>query len=111
MLRIGKKVISVKCAYAKDIFSKALGLMFRCKVSRPMIFLFEEEKLVPLHMLFVFTSIDVLFLDKDKRVVEIKADFRPFTCYNPKNKAKYVIELAPGSVKKNSIKIKDKAEF
>ena len=62
-------------------------------------------------MLFVFYSIDVLFLDKDKGVVELKEDFRPFRFYTPKNKAKYVIELPDGIIKKTGTKLGDKISF
>ena len=39
-------------------------------------------------MFFVFFPIDVLFLDKNKKVVELKENFKPFSIYFPKNKAK-----------------------
>ena len=58
-----------------------------------LIFVFDKEEIVPLHMFFVFFPIDVLFLDKNKRIVEIKKDFKPFTYYRPKNKAMYVVEI------------------
>ena len=45
-------------------------------------------------MFFVFYKIDVLYLDENKKVIEIKKNFKPFSSYTPKNKAKYVIELA-----------------
>jgi uncharacterized protein len=104
MLRIGNKLISKEVAFADNIFSKGFGLMFKSRVDKPLIFPFEEEKLIPLHMFFVFTPIDVLFLDRNKKIIEIKDNFKPFTYYSPKNKAKYVIELSPGSVKENKIK-------
>ena len=47
-------------------------------------------------MLFVFYPIDVLFLDKQRRIVEIKRDFMPFTLYSPKCKANYIIETVAG---------------
>ena len=59
-----------------------------------LVFVFDKEVKESLHMFFVFYPIDVLFLDKDKRVVEIKRNFKPFKFYFPKNKAQYIIELA-----------------
>ncbi len=44
-------------------------------------------------MFFVFYKIDVLFLSKEKNVVEIKRNFKPFTFYTPKRRAAYVVEL------------------
>ncbi|MBT4540111.1 DUF192 domain-containing protein [Candidatus Woesearchaeota archaeon] len=93
-------------------FSKAKGLMFsRKKNFRNLIFVFDKEKKIGLHMWFVFFPIDVVLLDKDKRVVEIKGNLRPFRLFNSKNKAKYVLELYQDAIKKNSIELEDKIEF
>ena len=61
-------------------------------------------------MLFVFFPIDVLFLDKEKKVVELKEGLKSFGFYNPKNKAKYIIELRKGTIL-NNIEIGDVIEF
>ena len=55
-------------------------------------------------MFFVFFPIDVLFLDKNKMIVETKKDFKPFTFYKSKEKAQYVVEL----VEEHNYKIGDK---
>ncbi len=72
-----------------------------------LIFEFPEEKIVPLHMMFVFFGIDVLFLDKHKRIVEIKQDFRPWMFYTPKNKAMWIVEA--GKIK--DVNVGDVIEF
>jgi uncharacterized membrane protein (UPF0127 family) len=84
--------------------------MFSAK-SKNLVFVFKKEKINPLHMLFVFYPIDVLFLDKNKKIVEIKENFRPFEFYTPKKKSKYVIELAKGAVKRSKTKVGDKIRF
>ncbi len=95
------EVLANDVEFCRSIFSKAFGLMFRKKIKdRALVFVFGEEQPVPLHNMFVFQVIDVLFLDGKKHVVEIKRNFRPFTLYNPKKKAKYVIELPCGAAKK-----------
>ena len=96
----------------KTSFSQSLGLMFsRKNNARALLFEFEKEKKVPLHMFFVFYPIDVLYLNEDnegnKRVVELKEDFKPFTFYFPKNKAKYVVELPANSVNKGQLDVND----
>ena len=60
-----------------------------------------------MHMFFVFFPIDVLFLDKNKKIIEIKKNLRPFSFYYSKNKAKYVAELT----EKNDYKIRNKLNF
>ena len=84
--------------------------MFSKKEFTPLVFIFKKEKRIPLHMFLVFFPIDVLFLDNEKKVVEVKENFRPFTFYNPKNKAQFVIEMQYGTIK-NNVDIGDKIEF
>lgn len=82
----------------RSIWSKARGLMF----SRPktLVFAFEQDAHVPLHMLFVFFPIDVFYLDAKKQVIEAKKSFKPFTFYTPKNKARYVVEVpSPSNIR------------
>jgi len=60
-----------------------------------LVFVFPDERIVSLHMFFVFFPINVLYLDSGRRVVE-KARLKPFGWYKPKRKAKFVLELAAG---------------
>ncbi|MGM5484420.1 MAG: DUF192 domain-containing protein [Nanobdellota archaeon] len=89
--------------HCRSLGKKALGLMFRTGLKRPLIFHFDKEQMIPLHMLFVFFPIDVLFLDENRKIVEIKKDFRPFTFYTPEKRAKYVVELKKGGAEKARI--------
>jgi uncharacterized protein len=110
MLKINNQIIKGKILFADNIFSKAFGLMFKRNFKNKfLIFIFKKEIFVPLHMFFVFFPIDVIFLNKDKIVVEIKNNFKPFTYYNPIKKAKYVIE-AEKNIFKN-VKLDDKIDF
>ena len=86
------------------------GLMFRIK-PKSLVFVFEKPKIVSLHMFFVFFPIDVLYLDKNKKVIEIKEKFMPFSFYNPKRKASYVIELPVLTVESTKTKIGDIISF
>ncbi len=113
VIRSGKeKKIASKAVFRKSHLSKALGLMFRFKVSdEAHIFFFEEERIIPLHMLFVFTPIDVLFLNKNRRVVEMKKRLAPFTFFKPSVKAMYVVEIPPMAIEKHNIVIRDELKF
>ena len=79
--------------------------------NRALVFELKKEKKVPLHMFFVFYPIDVLYLagDKngDKRIIEIKENFKPFTFYFPKKKAMYVAELPANTVSEGKLKVND----
>lgn len=86
-----KQVISHKEKYCKSFFSQTLGLMFSKKNN--LIMEFKKERKISLHNFFVFYPIDVLILDQDKKIVEIKRDFKPFTLWTANSKGKYVVEL------------------
>ena len=62
-------------------------------------------------MFFVFYPIDVIFLDKDKKIIEIKQKFLPFSFYNSKKEASCIIELQNGSVDKFRLKIGEKIDI
>ena len=63
-------------------------------------------------MFFVFYSIDVLFLNNEKRIIEIKENFRPFTFYtSTSDKVMYVIELPKNTIKSTKIRLGDQLEL
>ena len=105
-----KTMLAENAKICENIFSRTLGLMFS-KKNKSLIFIFKKEKIIPLHMFFVFYPIDVLFLNKNKIVVEIKGNLKPFTLYNPKKKSKYILELPKNTIKKTKTEIGDKIEF
>ncbi len=94
----------------KSFISKAIGLMFALK-PRNLLFVFDSEEIHSLHMLFVFFPIDVVFLDKNKKVVEINESFKPFTFYRPRKKAMYILEMAKGSVRRYRVKVGTRMNF
>ena len=104
------KILAKKAKLCKSHISKAIGLMFSRK-AKPLMFIFDKEEIVQLHMFFVFFPIDIIYIDSNNQVVEIKENFRPFAFYNPKNKAKYVIELPKGTIKKTNTQIEDTIRF
>ena len=105
-----KKVLSGDAVMQENVIGKCLGLMFRRK-PQSMILRFSREGFHSLHMWFVFFPIDVLFLDKSKKVVEIKERFLPWTMYRPRRKAQYVVELPHGSVQETSTEVGDHITF
>ncbi len=109
-LQLKKKDID-DAIVCNSLWSKAKGLMFKSRVEKPLIFIFDDERRHALHMLFVFCPIDVLFLDKHKKVVDIKENFRPFAFYTPKEKCMYIVEMAAGSIKQSKTKLGDKLAF
>lgn len=110
---LSKKIIlAEKCRICKNPFSKSLGLMFsKRREDFALVIAFNEEKRISLHMFFVFYPIDVLFLDGNKRIVEMKKNFRPFSAYTSIKRAKYAIELPQGIIGKTKTKVNDRIAF
>ncbi|HLD86692.1 MAG TPA: DUF192 domain-containing protein [Candidatus Nanoarchaeia archaeon] len=106
-----RTVISKHCVICRSHWRKARGLMFTLSIKEPLLFFFEKEKRWGLHMLFVFYPIDVIFLDKDRKVVDIKEDFAPFSFYTPKKPCLYIIEGPIGMVKNSRTSLGDRIEF
>lgn len=88
--------IAQEFEHCKNVFQQLRGLMF----SKRKCLLFElgKEKRTPLHMFFVFFAIDVIYLDKTKKVVEMKRNLKPFWFYYPEKKAKFIIEAPSGVI-------------
>ena len=96
-IEVGNRIISKNSKFC-DCICKFLGLMFAQKLK-------EDDSLIlvnasDIHMLFVFQSIDVVWLNKSKIVVDKKENVRPFSLsVRPRSKAYYVIELPTGKAK------------
>ncbi len=108
-----KKIIE-KTRNAKTFFQKFVGLMFENekKFDYGLIFFLESESKInaTIHMLFVFFPIDVVYLNKNKKVVDIVKNLKPFALsFTPKKASKYFVELPAGKAK--NISIGDKLEW
>lgn len=74
----------------KGYWGKFRGLMFSRK--RKIAFDMGKEIKTPLHTFFVFFTIHVYFLNENKKLVEKKENFKPFSLYFPERKARYIVE-------------------
>lgn len=109
-----KKKICSRVVFRKTALSKALGLMFRTKKSVEdcaWLFVFDYDGIISLTMWFVFFPIDVIFLDKNFRIVEMKENFKPWTFCTSRKECRYFVELASGFIKENRLKIGQKLEI
>ncbi len=95
-----KFVISNEKKICTILFSKMKGLMFTSK-PRSLVFVNRQEIPTPIHMMFVFYPIDVLWLDSGKKVVH-KQTLKPFG-FSENIVAKYVVELPAGAAAKVSV--------
>jgi uncharacterized protein len=107
--RSKRSVVSESAQIRRSLWGKARGLMFSRHLD--LVFEFPSERNVPLHMLFVFHPIDVVFLDDNKKVVELRKDLQPWSFYSPKNRSRWVIELKAGAVRSSKTTIGDTLVF
>jgi len=101
-----KKTISTRFRKVTSVAGKTIGLMFK-KNPESLVFVFSRETIVPLHTFFMKFPIDVLFLNEDWKVVELKENLEPYRYYWPRKKAKFIVELPEGSILKSKTAVGD----
>ncbi len=115
MMLIHKNVIIAdKVKFCDNIFLRSKGLRFakRLKTGQALVMASaKEDKLESIvDTFFVFSFIDVVWLNAEKEVVDVKHNVRPFTAFVvPEKPAKYIVELARDAAK--NIRLGDKIEF
>ena len=94
------------------------GLMFRENLEwdRGMFFVFDDERILSFWMKNTLIPLDMLFIDADFRIVDIKENVPPCKddpcpSYSSEHPAKYVLEVNSGFVLENNIKIDDTISF
>jgi len=97
---------------------RAKGLMFREKIAvdQGMLFCFEEEDYHAFWMKNTLIALDMLWLDKDRRIVHIERNVPPCKedpcpSYPPKRPGSYVLELGAGGADIYKLKLFDRLEF
>jgi len=113
-ITLGKGTFEVSLAVDKEERRKGLSGRESIRDNEGMFFIFPREGNYPFWMKDMKFPIDIIWLSKDLRVVEIKENVQPESfpeTFAPKEKALYVVELKAGSSKKYNIKLGDKVVF
>jgi hypothetical protein len=103
-------VRTIPCTVVDSFLGRALGLMFSGR-PRPLALAFPSERRIGLHMGFVFFPIDVAFLDRNRRVVELLEGFRPWTAYTSRKPAMYALEMPAGWARGKRLRTGDAVRF
>ena len=107
------QIIATEVKWCDTFLSKGRGLMFHRAIGEDEAFVFAESKesvgFTSIHMFFVFFPIAVIWLDAEKKVVDIKLarPFHPY--YAPQRPAQYFIECHPNILDK--VQIGDRLEL
>ncbi len=92
---MGSKLVYKNAKYARTYKERLLGLMGKKEVKEPLVFLDCSS----VHMWFMRISIDVIYLDKDMRVIG-GGTLRPWIDFGLKKGCKHIIEIEEGGYKK-----------
>lgn len=94
---------------ANTFLTRLRGLMFRRRLS-PTVALWIRP-CNGVHTFWMFFAIDVLFLDRELRVVKLVENMRPFRLTRPHLAARSVIEMAAHTIAKAKLKVGDQLEI
>ncbi len=112
------KGTSITAELAITEAEKQKGLMLREMLlpDQGMLLVFEEESIYYIWMKNMRFSIDILWLDREKRIVYIEKNVppckkEPCPSYYSKTPSMYVLELKAGRVDENKLKLYDRLHF
>jgi len=115
-----KQGLKIKVDVAATPYEWTKGLMFREAMAQDlgMLFIFPNSEVRSFWMKNTLIPLDIIFISKDKKIVDIKENFQPcpssqIFCpsYNSVAESMYVVEVNAEVVSKNNIKVGDKVEF
>ena len=105
---------TIEVEFAKNDEERALGLMYRSSMDehQGMWFIFPEEAHRSFYMRNTEIPLDIIYLDKDKKVVSIAKNARPYdeTSLPSEKPAMYVLEINGGLSDKWGIEKGDRME-
>ena len=105
---------TIDVEFAKNEMERSLGLMYRSSMDehQGMWFIFPEEAPRSFYMRNTEIPLDIIYLDKDKKVVSIAKNARPYdeTSLPSEKPAMYVLEINGGLSDKWGIEKGDRME-
>src|SRR3989344_689004 len=116
---IGSLTVEAKTAINPQSRKRGLSKIDSIAFNQGMLFVFENPGQYGIWMKDMKFAIDVLWLDENKKVVDIAVDVPPqqglkdseLTIYKPSHNSKYVLEVNAGLVNLNGVRVGDKASF
>ena len=109
----GKGTVICEAEVADTFWKRSIGLMFRKRIAEGsglLIELPQGRKNCAIHTFFMRFPIDLVFLDPDRKVVDVKT-LTQWRYYNPKKRCRWVLELLEGGAEKLGIKQGDELIF
>ena len=115
-----KKILVKDLEIAKSVGKKTKGLMFRKELAKNsgLLMVFGYDRKHEIWMFGMRFPIDIVFIDKEKRIVEINHSVKPmgknpktWRVYRPSKSCRYVLEVNSGIMKKTKTETGDVLDF
>ena len=103
------KVIAQEVSVANTFLKRLVGLLGRKGLPPQQGLIIKPSKMV--HTFFMNFSLDLIFLDKQNRIVELVERIPPYRISPFVVKAEKVIELKAGIIESREVRIGDKLEI
>ena len=104
----GKQLAKIDIEIADDDYTRQLGLMNRKSMeeNQGMLFIFPTEQLQSFWMLNTLFSLDMLFINKENKIVTLHKNTTPLSqqSYPSSKPATYVLEVVSGFTDRNNVK-------
>lgn len=114
-LRLGDGIFRARIAYNETDREKGLSGVTELAFDQALLMTFPSDDMWGIWMKDMKVPIDIIWLNKDKKVVYIFKDVSPDNStskvFKPKVPARYVVEVAAGTVDSRAIKINSTAIF
>ena len=115
VMHLGSHRFDVEIADTDQSRKQGLSGTRRLPADRALVFVFDYDNHWGIWMKDMNYSIDIVWLDSSKRVVdyalEASPDSYPTKTFTPKEAARYVVEFQSGTVKSKGIRVGDQAVF
>jgi uncharacterized membrane protein (UPF0127 family) len=103
------KTIAAQADLADTFLSRGLGLMGRHHLPNGGgLILYPNNNI---HMFFMRFAIDVLFVDRDHRVVGLRHEFKPWRPFAGARHARFTIELPAGILRSSGTEVGDQLQL
>ncbi len=114
-MHLGDGVYTARVAKTTADREKGLSGTNSLGDDQAMIFVYDTDGKWPISMKGMKYSVDIVWLNKDKKVVYIVKnalpESYPYEVFIPKDDARYVVEIVAGATARKAITINDVAEF
>lgn len=114
-VHVGDGVFTTRVAKTQDEREKGLGGTRSLGDDQAMLLVYDSDGKWPIWMKDMNYPLDIVWLDKDKKVVYIvknaPPESYPYEQFTPKEEARYVLEFAASTVGKKKIDIGSVASF